>query len=219
MDYQSHLHKFGPLLSEAYVTMIVGRWLHHHRNIMNEEIKQGKFKTLDMLHHFTSGLKSLYSQMAYDGIELVRVNCGGAGYSAWSYLPQLYYNYSPVPVYEGDNTVMAQQTLGYIQKKVKKIQQKIPAYGVFEYLNHLEALLKEKNSANTVEQFLDIKFLEKALSIRAAYWVSDVLKKLSQKGMKKKTAMNDLYAQDLLAMSRNHHLYLSFLIYIQDVEK
>jgi hypothetical protein len=25
--------------------------------------------------------------MAYDGIELVRVNCGGAGYSAWSYLP------------------------------------------------------------------------------------------------------------------------------------
>lgn len=28
MDYQSHLHKFGPLLSEVYVTMIVGKWLH-----------------------------------------------------------------------------------------------------------------------------------------------------------------------------------------------
>lgn len=51
------------------------------------------------------------------------------------------------------------------------------------------------------------------MSIRAAYWVSDVLKKLSQKGMKKKTAMNDLYAQDILAMSRNHHLYMSYIIY------
>jgi acyl-CoA oxidase len=45
--------------------------------------------------------------MAYDGIDLVRVNCGGAGFSVWSGLPQIFYDYSPVPVYEGDNTVMA----------------------------------------------------------------------------------------------------------------
>lgn len=108
---------------------------------MNKEVIEGKFKTLDLLHHFTSGMKSLYSQMAYDGTECVRVNCAGAGHSAWSCLPQQYYDYSPVPVYEGDNTVMAQQTLSYIQKKMKKINQKTPAYGVFEYLNHLESLL------------------------------------------------------------------------------
>ncbi len=54
---------------------------------MNEEIKQGKFKTLDLLHHFTSGLKSLYSTMAYESIDMIRTNCGGAGYSAWSALP------------------------------------------------------------------------------------------------------------------------------------
>lgn len=45
--------------------------------------------------------------MTYDGIEVIRINCGGAGYSAWSLLPQSYADYSPVPVYEGDNTVMA----------------------------------------------------------------------------------------------------------------
>ena len=54
---------------------------------MIEELKYGKFKTLDILHHFTSGLKSLFSTMAYDGIETVRVNCGAAGYSVWSFLP------------------------------------------------------------------------------------------------------------------------------------
>jgi hypothetical protein len=80
------MFKFGPLLAEAYVMMMVGVELHGYRNQM-KEVKQGKFKTLNLLHHFTSGLKSLYSTMAYDAIELVRVNCAGAGYSAWSYLP------------------------------------------------------------------------------------------------------------------------------------
>lgn len=61
--------------------------MHVFRNIMVEEVKSGKFKTLDLMHHFTSGLKSLYSQATYDGIDLIRANCGGAGYSAWSYLP------------------------------------------------------------------------------------------------------------------------------------
>jgi acyl-CoA oxidase len=108
MDYQAHMFKFGPLLAESYVMRVVGFQLHLYREIMNKELKEGKFGTLDLLHHLTSGLKSLYSSMTYDGIETVRVNCGGAGYSAWSGLPEIFNNYSPTPIYEGDNTVMAQ---------------------------------------------------------------------------------------------------------------
>ena len=43
------MFKFGPLLAEMYVMWVVGVKLHGLRNIMNEEIKQGKFGTLDML--------------------------------------------------------------------------------------------------------------------------------------------------------------------------
>jgi len=86
---------------------VVGTKLNDLVVIMDEEVKRGKFKMLDMMHHFTSGLKSLYSQMTYDGTDLIRANCGGAGYSVWSLLPEHYSYYSPVPVYEGDNTVMA----------------------------------------------------------------------------------------------------------------
>jgi hypothetical protein len=63
------MFKFGPLLADAYVMLSVGKQIHIWRDQMNAEVKQGKFTTLDMLHHFTSGLKSLYSTMAYDGIE------------------------------------------------------------------------------------------------------------------------------------------------------
>jgi len=45
--------------------------------------------------------------MAFESIDLIRMNCGAAGYSVWSGLPQQFSDYSPVPTYEGDNTVMA----------------------------------------------------------------------------------------------------------------
>jgi acyl-CoA oxidase len=81
------MFKFGPLLADSYVMCTVGCQLHSSRQVMNAELKVGKFRTMQLMHHFTSGLKSIYSQMAYEGIDLVRVNCGGAGYSVWSGLP------------------------------------------------------------------------------------------------------------------------------------
>ena len=69
LDYQAHMFKFGPILADAYVLSVVGVQIHKSRELMNEEVKIGKFKTLDFMHHMTSGLKSLYSQMAYDSID------------------------------------------------------------------------------------------------------------------------------------------------------
>ena len=87
LDYQSHMFKLGPLLADSYVMMTVAKKIWRMQSEMDEEIKRGKFKTLDILHHMTSGLKSLYSMMAYEGIDCVRANCGGAGYSNHSLLP------------------------------------------------------------------------------------------------------------------------------------
>lgn len=55
------MFKFGPILADCYVLTTVGVDLYHHRNKLLEEVKQGNFDTLDMLHHLTSGLKSIYS--------------------------------------------------------------------------------------------------------------------------------------------------------------
>lgn len=140
MDYQAHMFKFSPILADTFVMSVVATELCDLMNKIQEEISRGKFKTLDLMHHFTSGLKSLYSGMTYENIETIRVNCGGAGYSVWSFLPQLFMNYSPVPIYEGDNTVMAQQSFSFIQKQLKRIAKNKPAKGDFEYLNHLKQL-------------------------------------------------------------------------------
>ena len=146
------MFKFGPLLADCYVMSAVGVKIHSFRQTMDEEIKAGKFKTLKFMHHMTSGLKSVYSQTTYDAIDFVRTNCGGAGFSVWSGLPQQYSDYSPVPTYEGDNTVMANQTINYLLKKFKKIQQGKPAVGFMRYLNNIDKiLLLESRGMKSVE--------------------------------------------------------------------
>jgi|LauGreDrversion4_2_1035121.scaffolds.fasta_scaffold143791_3 acyl-CoA oxidase len=165
---------------------------------MYEELTKGKFKTLDILHHYTSGLKSIYSQSCYDGLDQIRQSCGGAGYSAHSLLPQLYADYSPVPTYEGDNTVMAQQSLNYLQKKLKQIKAGKKATGVLSYLNNIDTLCNIKSDATTVATFSDLNHLDNALAVRAAYKVRDVLGKLENTKEKKVVLLNDIYAQEIV---------------------
>jgi len=62
---------------------------------------------LDILHHYTSGIKAVYTQDCMDGMYLIRQSLGGAGFTAWSGIPRIIEDYSPQVTYEGDNTVMA----------------------------------------------------------------------------------------------------------------
>lgn len=74
----------------------------------------------------------------------MRQACGGAGFSAWSGLPALVFDYAPHTTFEGDNTVMAQQSSKYLFKNVKNIQKGFKATGIFKYLNNVEDLCSKK---------------------------------------------------------------------------
>lgn len=81
-----------------------------------EDIKTQNFKMLDVIHHFCSGMKSVYTQDVNDSLYLIRQSLGGAGYSAWSGIPRIIEDFSPQVTFEGDNTVMAQQSANFLLK-------------------------------------------------------------------------------------------------------
>lgn len=66
-------------------------------------------------------------------------------------------------------------------------------------------------------QFSQLEHLEQALAIRAAFSVRDVMDKLKTTKAKKVAALNDLFAQELLTMSKAHHTFMSFLIFKEQV--
>jgi acyl-CoA oxidase len=73
---------------------------------MMEEVGRGVFTRMDQMHHLLSGFKSLFSAQGMLDIEEARRTCGGAGYQSNSGFTTLFASISPVPTYEGENTVM-----------------------------------------------------------------------------------------------------------------
>lgn len=72
-----------------------------------EEIESENFEKVDKMHHYTSGFKSIQTKDSYEGMERLRQAIGGAGFSAWSNMPNLVQDWAPAVTFEGDNTVMA----------------------------------------------------------------------------------------------------------------
>lgn len=62
------------------------------------------------LHSTSAGLKGFSTEAARDGLEVLRMSCGGHGFSAASAFPEIYGVFAPSCTYEGENTVMLLQT-------------------------------------------------------------------------------------------------------------
>ena len=87
MDYQTHMFKFAPLLAYSYAMKFNANYLIQMHKMLINDIKEGDFGKLDILHHLSSGFKASFTRIAYDGIDTIRQSCGGAGFSAFSGLP------------------------------------------------------------------------------------------------------------------------------------
>eukprot|EP00352_Strombidinopsis_acuminata_P003627 CAMPEP_0176400714 /NCGR_PEP_ID=MMETSP0126-20121128/47829_1 /TAXON_ID=141414 ORGANISM="Strombidinopsis acuminatum, Strain SPMC142" /NCGR_SAMPLE_ID=MMETSP0126 /ASSEMBLY_ACC=CAM_ASM_000229 /LENGTH=196 /DNA_ID=CAMNT_0017777157 /DNA_START=1061 /DNA_END=1651 /DNA_ORIENTATION=+ len=171
--------KFGPLLAQAYAMMCGGKFVDDTHFAMLEQVHKGDFSLMDMHHHFTSGFKSMFADYGYYGIDKVRINCGGAGFSGWSGLPHIFQEYTANPTHEGDNSVMMIQSSNFLLKLLRGIAKGKPVgdnLSMFKYLNKLPELVNAKCQAQTAEEIGELDQLEEILSVRAAYLILHMLK-------------------------------------------
>lgn len=70
-------------------------------------MKEDNFKMLDILHHLTSGIKAVVTEMVYKGMDELRQGCGGAGFLMSSGIAEGWVDYAPLVTLEGVNVVMA----------------------------------------------------------------------------------------------------------------
>ena len=108
LDYQTQQMKLFPQMALAWTQTISNEYVCGIFEKMLEEISKDEFGLLDIMHHFSSGFKSVQTQDTVDGCLVIRQSLGGAGYSSWSGIDRIISEYSPTPTFEGDNTVMAQ---------------------------------------------------------------------------------------------------------------
>ena len=58
-----------------------------------------------------------------------------------------------------------------------------------------------------------------ALAVRAAYWVRKVVKAINESDQPMKVVINELYATDIIKMSKCHMLYLTYLMAKDNMSK
>ena len=140
-------------------------------NESNAKVEEGDFKLLDILHHFTSGMKSISTEMMYKGTDELRSSCGGAGFHVASGLVTGFTDHAPLSTFEGVNTLMSQQSARYVIKQVKKTKKGKKCKSYFEYINHLSQLISSKSTAKSIEECQSLDYLEHTLKVRSAFYL------------------------------------------------
>ncbi|KAL4744305.1 hypothetical protein BDW72DRAFT_209114 [Aspergillus terricola var. indicus] len=163
LDYPTVQIRLLPLLATTYALHYTGE----HMGQIYEAT------SLIDLHSLSSGLKSLGSDLAANGIETCRRAMGGHGFGGGSGLVQLNADYLSKPTVEGDNWMITQRMARYLIKKVDLI---VNASTGFTPSNNTERALLEFHAqagtgadAKPCAIFRDARELVSAFERRAAY--------------------------------------------------
>ena len=140
----------------------------------SKEVENGSFKLLDILHHFSSGVKALFTELCYVGSDELRQACGGAGFLLSSGIADWWAEQGPFPTFEGVNVIMYQQSSRMLLKQAQKIAQGKAPHEFFTYLGKAQELLSTPSGAKTVAEFLEPDHLQRALATRATQLVMKV---------------------------------------------
>lgn len=121
LDYPTVQIRVLPLLATTFALHYSGEAMKILYEKTRKDIEAGDFAALADLHSTSSGLKSLCTELAANGIESCRRAMGGHGFGGGSGLIQLNSDYLSKPTVEGDNWMITQQVARYLIKKAKDI--------------------------------------------------------------------------------------------------
>ena len=205
IDYQTWQANITPLLAKTIGYIFVSHHVREEFRKMYDEVQQGEFGRLDVMHHILAGLKALISEEGIFIIDLARRSAGGAGYLSGAGFTEIMEQASPVPTFEGDNTVMLLQSARYVFKLVKKVQKGQQSPFPFGYLSRVKELTAIKGRGKSVEELMDINLLMSAVAIRALVLIGETVKAIEESPEHAKVKDNELFSRMKIDMVRAHN--------------
>lgn len=122
LNYPTVQVRILPLLATTFALHYTGEAMYKLYYGTREAIeKSGDFSRLAEMHAASSGLKSLCTTLAADGIETCRRAMGGHGFGGGSGMIALNNEYLSKPTVEGDNWMITQQTAAYLIKRMTEV--------------------------------------------------------------------------------------------------
>ncbi|KAL4862474.1 hypothetical protein BDV12DRAFT_43134 [Aspergillus spectabilis] len=225
LDYPTVQIRILPLLATTFALHYTGLAMQQIYNRTRKQIEGGDFTSLAYMHSMSSGLKSLCTTLAADGIETCRRALGGHGYGEGSGLVQLNNDYLSKPTVEGDNWMITQQTAAYIIKKITAAVRSKGAHGKDEidvqfgtYLPLVQDGPSCESLYNILDNDLDLarSFQHRATALAYKVYQERVVKKRSWNSLmiefhklSKAQSQSILVTQFYQALDTNEHLSAS----------
>lgn len=219
IDYQTFQHTLTPLLAQNLSLCFVANYIKQEFKEMNDKIAVGNFDKLPVMHHLLAGLKAHVSEVMMNTLDKARRSCGGAGYQSNSGFTELIACGSPIPTYEGDNTVMLLQSARFVFKLVKAAQKGGPLPYPFSYIGKSKELAAVKGKGKSVQEMMDVNVVEQALAARALSQIETTVKAIAASDAPEKVKDNELFARMKLDMIKAHIDYISLYLFKDQVEK
>ncbi|CAG9855181.1 unnamed protein product [Phyllotreta striolata] len=116
MDYLTQQYKLFPNIAACFAFQYAANWLWDTYNNVTGELETGQLDNLPELHAAACVLKAVSTSDAAQGVETLRLSCGGHGYMTASNLPSTYGLVTAMVTYEGENTVLFLQTARFLIK-------------------------------------------------------------------------------------------------------
>jgi hypothetical protein len=108
---------------------------------------------------------------------------------------------------------MILQAVRYLMKTVKAIGRGLDAKYPLDYLNNMRESLKKKSVATNPKDFLNLDILQDCLKQRSLFSVGHTMKQFvlqTRDGKDQQALINENLSQEVIEMTKNHFMYLSF---------
>ncbi|KAH9929407.1 acyl-CoA oxidase [Fomitopsis serialis] len=122
ITYPGVYYRLLPILSHAYIFVILGRSLLVQMEVMSKQLAVGNVSMVSEMHLTSCALKILATTMGAQDAETARRAMGGHGFSEFAAIGRYYADFLPTTTYEGDNFVLDLQIVRGALKTYKTLQ-------------------------------------------------------------------------------------------------
>ncbi|KAI9920718.1 hypothetical protein PsorP6_001043 [Peronosclerospora sorghi] len=223
LDYQTHQYRLMPVLARAYAYRVQSR---HITRLLQEFDTLGSEISEPLLadiHGTMAGFKAFCTWDVQNAIEICRQSCGGNGYSQYTGLGELLADFSVMVTFEGDNTVMAQQTAHYLVRAVEQLRRGVKLAGSVQYLERVEASQRQRPwGAHSLADLKNPALLHELLDEYAGRHVLAVAANLAAAQGETEVERMNACLVELVDVARIHVFYnvaTAFLAHVNEVKR
>ncbi|KAK6637956.1 hypothetical protein RUM44_008379 [Polyplax serrata] len=222
IEYQLQQWRLFPYIAVVYAFKIFGDFFMNEMATFQISRFLGAEVSADLgveIHGISSVGKPLFSWITQKGMQECREACGGHGYLKATRLGDLRNDNDANCTYEGENSVLIQQTskwlLGFYTEYMNKKQISSPL-GSVNFINHCHDILKTKFTSQSIEEISRPENLIKAYDWLVCWMLKITAERLEQNRVKHKdkfTAFNEsqaYYARTLAIVFAERYILVKF---------